>query len=631
MDAAVRYPGRAMHWVRGNKTERVPHRWIVADCEARRRRVEGGEDQTLRCAVAARWRDDLVTDERYERLRTTSAAQFWEWVTDWCSPRGRTVLWFHNASYDLRPLDAFTWLPKLGWELDWCNLDRGVSVVTWRGPGGTLIIADTYTWLPTSLDKIAGMVGIVKPRLPKDDDSDAAWYARCEADVAITEAAVRDLIRFVKDQRLGNWQPSGAGMGWATWRHRFMDHKCLVHDDALALAAEREAMHTGRAEAWWHGKAIGGPFTEWDMHMSYCRIAAECDVPAKLWAHDIAPSKDIHEWAREHWGVLARVEVTTRVPVVPAALDGRITWPVGTFRTVLWDCELDLIRETGGKYKVIEQWRYVMKPALRQWAEWSMDMCGQSAKTISPIAATWVKHQSRALIGRLALRTPTWEHFGANPGGRPGMSTYIDVDQGIQGRMMHCGQVSMLETERTEAGNSLPQITGWIMAQARVRLWHATQAAGTEHVLHVDTDSVITTKAGSAALASAAASGLPGGWRAKTTWPRLHITGPRHYRAPGRVQVPGVPKTAVETAPGVWEGEVWESLAQALAEGRPAMVRIRERTYRPKREDHRRPYQGNTDGLATPMVARIHREDGQHVNHVVGGPRAGTQPPQDTP
>jgi hypothetical protein len=603
VEAAERYPNRACHWVRHNKTERIPHRWVVADSEARVTATEWGESQSLRCAVATRWRDDLATGDHQEWMRTSDASVFWEWVTDWCSPRGRTVVWFQNAGYDLRILDAFARLPALGWELDWCNLDRDVSVACFKGPRGTLTIADTFTWIAKGLDAMAAATGIRKPPLPRDSDPEAVWVARCEADVKITEAIVRDLLGFIASEHLGNWQPSGAGMGYTAWRHRFMQHKVLVHDDAQALAAEREAMHAGRAEAWWHGKASNGPFAEWDMSMAYTRIAAECDIPVKLWAYDPKPTRAVHEWARKHWGILARVQVDTPAPVVPARLDGRVTWPVGRFETTLWDCELDLITAAGGHYKVLEQWRYNMRPALKEWADWSIMMCGAGARTISPVAATWVKHQARATIGRFSLRTASWVEYGGNPQGMCGLSTLVDAETGEAARMMHVGSRTMLETERTESGNSLPQVTGYIMAQSRCRLWAAAQAAGLGHVLHVDTDSIITDRTGSRAIAAAARAGLPGGWRRKHTWPRLDITGPRHYRTPDRRQVPGVPSAAVEVEPGVYVGEIWESLAASLTRGHANRVEIRGRTWRPNVVDHRRPYQGEQDAPAVPITA----------------------------
>lgn len=607
MDSDQPYPDRPAHWIRPNHAERIPHRWIVADTEAVSSMRGGDEVQALRCVDAVRWRDDLDTGDHEEWHSGESAEGFWGWVAAYCKRGARTVLWFHNASYDLRTLDCFRLLPELGFELEWCNLDRDVSVVTWRSDHGTLVICDTWTWLPKPLSEIGGMVGIGKPGLPDHDDSLSAWHTRCRADVSITAAAVRELLQFVRAEHLGNWQPSGAGMGYAAWRHRFLGHKILVHNDAPAIAAEREAMHAGRAEAWWHGPAAGGPFTEWDMHMSYCRIAAECDVPVKLFAHDPNPTPAVHKWAMRTWTVLARVEVTTDVPVVPARVGDRTLWPVGTFETTLWQPELELITRTGGTYKVLEQWRYNMAPALRQWATWSMDTLAVADSPVTPVQRAWVKHQSRALIGRLGLRNATWTEWGGNPFGWLGITGLVDGETGEQQRMMHVGGKTFVETGRREGRNSLPQITGYIMAVARVRLHDACSAAGVANVVHVDTDSLICNRHGSVALSAAIAAGLPGGWRAKEKWHKIDVTGPRHYRSSGRRCIPGVPVAATETDPGVFRGEVWESLATSLQRSEGDTVNILTRTWRPKRFDGRRPWTG--EGPAVPIRLPANRTE----------------------
>lgn len=611
MDTSNPYPGRRAHWVRLNHTERMPHRWIVADSEAYRGQAGDVETQTLRCWDATRWRDDLQTGDHAESAQGEDAASFWQWVDDYTRAGARTVLWFHNASYDLRTLDVFRQLPALGWELEWCNLDRDVSVATWRSGHGTLVIADTWTWLAKPLSDISGMVGIGKPALPDHDDSLDSWHARCAADVAITRAAVLELLAFVKSEHLGNWQPSGAGMGYATWRHRFLKHKVLVHDDAPAIAAERAAMHAGRAEAWWHGKALRGPFTEYDMHMAYCRIAAECDVPVKLFAYDPAPSPAVHKWAMRYWTVLARVRVTTEQPVVPCQTGERTIWPVGTFETTLWQPELQLITATGGSYEVLEQWRYNTAPALRAWAKWSMALCGPQTAGITPVQRTWVKHQSRALIGRLALRNACWTEWGANPFGWCGLTDLVDGETGQTARMMHVGSKTFVETERREADSSLPQITGYVMSVSRVRLWDACAAAGAGTVQHIDTDSLIVNRDGAAALQLAVAAGLPGGWRPKEKWTSLDVTGPRHYRSSGRRVIPGVPVSALETAPGEFHGQVWESLATSLERQSGDVVRVLDRVWRPKRFDGRRPWQG--EGPAQPI--RLPADSTERTQH----------------
>ena len=595
------YPGRTPHWIKGNKTERIPHRWIVADTESRTAETLDGECQTLRCAVAVRWRDDLVTGEHEEWAEFDDAGQFWRWVIAWTYTHGRTCLAFHNAGYDCSILDAFTWLPALGCELVWCNLDRDVSVITWGTPGGTLVIWDTYTYTGAGLDALAPLVGIAKPRLPAQAADEELWLARCRADVAITAAVVRELLAFIRREHLGNWQPSGAGMGYTTWRHRFYTHKVLVHDDTDALAAERMAMHAGRAEAWWHGEAPGGPFTEWDMSMSYCRIAAECLLPAKLWDTEVRPSRRVHEWALDHWRVLAVVECETEVPSVPARHEDRVCWPVGRFWTVLWDTELALLREFGGRYRVAQQWRYTRKPVLAEWARWSMEMCGLGSPAIGEVARTWVKHQSRATIGRMGLRNASWERWSANWMRDYTGISYLTEPGRDTTRLMHVGGSVWRESERAEAQQSVPQVTSWIMSESRSRLLRAAAAAGVERVLHLDTDSLIVTAAGDRALQTAIAAGLPGGWRPKHRWRSLEVTGPRHYRTPGRRQVPGVPLRAEETEPGTFRGEVWDSLARSLAEGRTGEVRVRDRTWRPGRVDHRRPYRGEVNGPALPI------------------------------
>lgn len=599
MDTSNPYAGRRCHWIRPNETERFPHRWIVADTEGLSEYRKGTEIQTLRCVDAVRWRDDLKTGEHEEWHASESAQELWQWVDEYCRGGHRTVLWLHNVSYDLRTLDAFRILPALGWQLEWCNLARDVSVVSWRSDHGTLVIADTYTWCPKPLADLSGMVGIGKPPLPKTSNALAKWHARCRADVLITRQVVRELLAFVKGQHLGNWQPSGAGMGYAAWRHRFYTDRVLVHDDAPALAAEREAMHAGRAEAWWHGKAVKGPFTEWDMNMSYPRIAAECDVPVKLFAHDDKPSAAVHKWAMKHWTVLARVRVKTDKPVVPCHHDNRVIWPVGEFDTVLWQPELELITQTGGSYTVYEQWRYNAAPALREWAKWSMFMVNQPDSVITPVQRVFVKHQARAVIGRLGLKHSTWEEWGANPFGWCGVTDYVDGDSGQTARMLHVGDKTMIETAVREADSSLPQITGYIMSEARVRLWVAAELAGFDTVLHVDTDGMIVDRRGDAALGEYAEAQLRGGWRRKERFGQLTVTGPRHYQATGRRVIPGVPLAAAESKPGEFKGVVWQSLSNALANGSPAAVQLFDRTWKPKVFDGRRPYGKN--GLAEPI------------------------------
>lgn len=599
MDPTTTNPDRGWHRVKQNEQSRIPHRWMVFDTETRRRKVNKGEVQSWRCAVGVRWRDDLKTSDREEWFTPANPREWWEWVAEWCHPRGRTVLWAHNLAFDLRISQAFTILPELGFRLVWWNLSRDASVVKWEGPTGSLLMTDTHTWLPTSLEQIGSDLGMRKPALPKDDDSEAAWLARCRADVAITQAAVKGIIGMVRDLDLGNWQASGAGQAFSAWRHRFMHHETHVHSDQTALDAERAGMHTGRAEAFRHGEVPGGPFTVWDVHMSYCRIAAQESLPRRLYGVTEAPTLAQYDKAGRWWSRLVDVDVTVDEPVVPCRHAGRIVWPVGSFRTVLWDHELALVREVGRVDRIHRMWRYRADPILADWANWTMTVADPSEQRYGPIARRWAKHTSRALIGRMAVRYSTWEPYGDNPLGLTGTALWHDQATGVTTTAAYIGDQTLMAGPLAEGDDSLPQITSAVMSIARVRLWRAMQAAGPGNVVYADTDSVVTTPAGDAAMAAYADAHPELGWRRKDTWRRLTAFGPRMIETDQGRFTSGVPKSAKRTGPGKYRGDVWESLGVALASGHVSTVHIAERKWQIKAGDPRREDAGG--GYTTPI------------------------------
>lgn len=562
---------RKAHWVKPNHARRIPHRWVTFDTESVAVRKGNTETQRWRLGAAVRWRDDRVRDtERAEFLARTPES-LWEWVADWCRPGARTVVWAHNLSYDVRISRMFDILPTLGFRLEWFNLASSVSCITWRSPRGTLVVCDLFTWLPASLSQIGGMLGTGKLPMPPAGANDAAWYRYCLQDAEIVEKAVLELNAFIRREDLGNWQPTGAGMAYAAWRHRFLAHKILVHDDNAALRAEREAMHTGRAEAWRHGHLQGSRFVEYDLEMAYSHIAEEAELPVKLKYHDGAISVSLYRKLSRTYRVLCRVRVTTELPVVPMRGPQGILWPVGEFETTVWDVEIDAALKTGATITILEAWRYTKAPALAGWASWVSRLCRDEEFSVHPVVRVWAKHSSRALIGRLALRSPHWEEFGDNPLGLTGLSQLTDTSTGATHRLMHAGDTTLIEKETHESDGSLPQITSWIMAACRVRLWEAMYAVGLDALVHVDTDSLIVAQGGSPAVTRAVLDELSGRWRSKGGWSAITVHAPRNYRAGKRRKTSGIPSKAVEVVPNVFEGQRWTSAATQMT-GAPGDV-----------------------------------------------------------
>jgi len=579
---------RAPHWVRHNQQERIPSRMIAFDTESRSEYEGDIETQTWRCGTAIRWRTDLKTGDHAGAAVFDNPMDMWQWVSSFCRDGTRTVVWCHNLGYDARISQVFTLLPSLGFRLEWCNLDRNVSSMTWRSDHGTLVFADTWTWLPMTLESIAPQVGLVKFRMPAQRMGDDEWYAYCMRDTEIVYHVVSRLITYIRNEHLGNWQPTGAGMAMATWRHKFLSHKILVHDDAAILEAERLAMYTGRAEAWRHGKLGIGTWTEVDFKNAYLRISAECKLPRKLHMSTGSLSHAQYGKLRDRFSVLCHATVDTGLPILPVRVDGKIMWPVGRFDGWYWDCEIDLAIASGARVKINRTHVYVEDYILRDWALWVMSLLDKNNDVTDPVVKTWIKHCSRALIGRLALRTPSWEPYGANPEGITGITNVIMPDEGLVTRMLHVGDQTLLETRRDEGRDSLPQVTGKIMAISRVRLWEAMNAAGLDNLAHVDTDSCLVNRMGLANLRSYYAQSFDGTFTIKGSYRRLEVWGPRAYRRDGQRVTAGIPRRATERPDGALEGERWASLSRDINVAGGGQVTVSGAVWHIRRTDPRR-------------------------------------------
>jgi len=574
------------YWMRRNDTSRQPNSWVVLDCEARRERTRVGETQTFRLAVGE-WRYRIANDLPWEapvRAEFTTPAELWGWVNGRFRHQERTVVVAHNIDYDLSVSDALGELAALGWTVEPPMMAKGRVMFRFRKGRRRLVCVDSMNWWPWGLAQVGEALGLPKLDLPDDDDSDDGWWKRCHRDVDILAEAWGRLLEWIGAADLGTWKPTGAGQAMTAFRHRHLTHRVLVHQDDAARAAEREAAWCGRAEAWRHGKLRGGPFTEWDMTTAYCRVMEECDVPVQLVRHTTGGRLWGRSVAVSGQAGIARVRVSTETPVVPHRGAERVSWPVGTFETCLWDHELALVDEAGGTWEFVEGWIYRTAPALQAFATWCRAHLDADAGAVDPVIALAVKHFTRAIVGKFGSRYWEWEDIGAAP--TPGlefqtMSGWPEPDRHW---MLFAAGRAYVQGATVESRTAVPQIWSWIQAETRVRLWRLMEAAGLDHVVYVDTDGVIVDPAGHERLLSAD----PAGVRPKTEYRTVELLGTRKMILDGKLKASGIPRGAVRVGPTKWAAEVWTQPATRLLRGETDRVTIRRESFRVVPDDHRR-------------------------------------------
>jgi hypothetical protein len=583
------------HFIRGNEANRIPRRWIYWDTEAKETTNGTTQVQTWRLSVACyeRWNPEKRRWTRPQWATHYDPGAFWRWVDDHISGSERTVVIAHNVAYDLRIGQAFHYLPSLGWNLDSFNVGERSCSLTFRHGKRTLVIVDSFSWLPTGLAKIGSMVGRPKLELPEMTDATDKWERRCRTDVAILREAYRDLLDWIRDEDLGNWQRTGAGQSWATWRHKFMQSRVLVHDDEEAQDAEAIAAYTGRCEAWRHGLLTKGPYTEWDLPLAYPRVALDTDLPYRLVGRRRGANWRYVTHKPNGRRYLVHATVDTPAPILPANTPQGVVWPIGRVVGWWWDTELLAADDAGAVVRADELICYGARPFLRDWAQWVIGVAEGTDPTSNHVRALAAKHQSRALIGRFASKHQDWQPNG--PAIEPGVDMHriTDADTGQTGYVLSLGGDSWVSWDSTYADNAMVGVMSAVMAECRVRLWGLMNIAGLSEVIYVDTDSLITTPLGSRRIKATIEQG--GGWgvRSKGVHRVLEILGPRQIVLGSEVRAAGMPKQPFIVKGHTFGGAHWESLVTALGKGHADSVHIRQATWSMSGVDNRRAHLPN--------------------------------------
>lgn len=579
---------RTWHYIKPNETTSVPRRLIFLDTEATRERDPYGQTQSWALAVACfrAQRPDRKPAETWGIF--DDPEMLWKAVDAYVGKSGRTVLWTHNLGYDARIAEMFELLPAMGYTLIAHNLAGKGTWLMWRRGRASLTMVDSASVFPCELIRLGVHLGLPKLPLPPPASRGVGLYSRCWRDVEILRAAVLAYLDWIEREDLGNWQLTGAGQSWATFRHRFMDRRLLVHDDAEALSAERRAMWTGRCEAYWHGELGFQVVHEWDLSLAYPRIAKDVNVPVRL----LGPMPEGYDWrgilTSKTTAFLAEVRVTTDVPVVPTEDDGRILWPTGTFATTLWDVEIVAALDAGASVEVTRGWLYRKAPALKTWAEWVIEQLDNLADLQDHWLYIVLKHWARAVIGRFAMTYTKWEEYAHAPTPMVRAHSVYDASTGETFRTVQIGQTMWRDVGVREWSESMPMVTGYVQAVSRVRLWTILRDAPPKSVLYCDTDGVLVTDMHSAAIAEIARAHLDWGLRLKRSWQGFAVWGPRQIRTGESVRVSGVSRHAVRIDKRTFQGEVWETLEGSLHRDHSDRVMVRNREWTIKGVDHRR-------------------------------------------
>lgn len=618
----VKPPPPRPYFLPRNEGTRIPQSLVFVDTEATitRRPKSTLETHTLRLGVAIGLRREGGQWCRRSVLRFTQAAQFWEWLS--ARERRKQPIWVfaHNAGYDATLLDLWGQMDRGEYTLadafadddDLSEADQkkgrpwyGCAVVAdpptilaMRSVRGTVRWIDTLNYWRIPLAELGQSVGLEKLEMPLGRDSDAKWFDYCERDTEIIERAVTGLMDTWHRADSGCWQTTAAGLAWAAFRHTMESRSIVVDHSEPHTGLSRAAYYGGQAEAFYVGKgwsrwpnvalpgptlpdgqpaAPVGPFTMLDVRSLYPTMMRDNPFPVKFKHISRDRSIATFEALSRSFLPLGQCRVRSAEYGYPVRWKGRLYHVIGDFWTVLAGPEMLLAHQRGELVELGEvAWYHAGFPFEGFVNYW------YNRRTIAQAAgnradAELAKLVLNSLSGKFAQHKIRWQE-------RPEITSserwgeWCSFDCQTRKLVKWRGIANHAQELGTEGEgkHACCAISAFITAYGRVHMARLRSLLPERSCLYQDTDSLIVTSAGLAALAGAGevAGDCLGSLR--TVWEAdyLAIHGPKDYATGRGHKIAGVSPNAPEVRPGVFQDERWQRLPDTIARTPAAAVKV---------------------------------------------------------
>jgi hypothetical protein len=492
----------------------------------------------LATAVYARIVDTKPVGLRVERFGTQAA--WWKFLENLTGPRHTTWVICHNALFDL----VIAGMPEKFFRselvVDCPRSKRSIldgtddnepsgGLLVLEGPpviigarfpttNGRVVFVDSLNWFPQTLSSLGESAGIPKFPMPAFDEPDWKWFPYCERDSQIVFTTFLELIRWVKDNDMGQFRYTGPSQAMSAFRHRFMRHEILIHDNDDVKRLERKAYFGGRTEVFRIGE-LDQTVYQLDVNALFPSIMKDGVFPSKLERYELRPDY-LELLPSIDWSAsVAEVELETTEPLFPLRTEKIIIYPIGRFRTSLCGAELQhAVRR--GFVKSARSWaEYKLEPLFVEWVDTLWAMRQQYKASGNKLYEQFAKKLMNSLYGKFGQLAYEWVDCPGVVAIEPwatwtekNMLTFDrqvfrswgwNVQRKQERRTITVRQVmengrivTELDEQATELSGTFPAISAFVTSAARMRMNGLRKTAGIRNVYYQGVDGLIVTGKG---------------------------------------------------------------------------------------------------------------------------------------
>lgn len=527
---------------------------IFLDTETKK--LTEGVREKLRMAIA--W--TCYVKRRGGKREPASSWEFWEGTFPLCryideKSRENQVLWLfgHNVFFDLQVSDFFFYFTKWGWILDFVY-NEGLTYILAIHKGKRKIKAlSTTNYFATSLKEVGKMVGLEKFDVDFELDSPEELKDYCHRDVEIIKRVMEQYFEFIVENDLGRFSMTKASQAFNAYRHRFMKKRIYVHDSPEVIELERSSYIGGRVECFEIGEIRGGPFLTLDVNSMFPYIMKNTSLPVRLIDYQKDVPLDLLIPYLKKFACIAEVDLETDQPLYAVRSSDKVVFPVGRFRAFLCSPLLQEASRCSHLRAIHRIAIYEQAYIFSEYVDYFYSLRSRYKKEGNMIYESFTKFLLNTLYGKFAQWTPlTREVEEVTFDGYWRIDSY-DLVSGEKGVEYKLFNKIVTQFGRKPAPNTLIAISSHITEWARYILWSIMEGIGFDRVLYCDTDSVKIRKSDLERLKYPIDAHSLGSLKVESETEKLQILGPKSYVTEKGRTLKGIPHSAVEVSPHLFE------------------------------------------------------------------------------
>lgn len=383
---------------------------------------------------------------------------------------------------------------------------------------GRVVIVDTLNWFNCPLGQLGLAAGLEKLPMPEWDAGDEEWFRYCQRDTEIVFRTFVELIRWVKTNDMGMFRYTGPSQAIAAYRHRFMEHEILVHDNLPIKVVERSGYFGGRFECFRLG-SITETVHQLDANALFPSVMVRNNFPIALDSYSLGYRWQDFPPDIDPRCAIAEVELETNDPQFPYRHERGVIYPTGTFRTTLVGPELAVAVQTGKVISCRSWASYRMEPIFTKWVNSLWDMRRKYQQEGNKLYEQFVKMLMNSLYGKFGQRSPEWEPVPERMDALPWMtwadynsvtgertvyrSFGYEVQRQKQNDERHHAEmhVTNWDSQATRYGageidKSFVAVSAFVTAYARLAMNRLRRLAGQDNIYYQGVDSLVVNNEG---------------------------------------------------------------------------------------------------------------------------------------